>query len=93
MPLDDGHMTETSCGNIIRRGEELLHCFVLFICLIFMFSFFSVGTSAAASSSKVSLFDPSADLNKALAGSYLFQDETAGDDSLFSKPQKGLTPR
>jgi hypothetical protein len=58
-----------------------------------LFSLFSVGTSAAANRNKVSLFDPSADLNKAIAGSDLFQDETAGDDSLFSKPQKGLTPR
>lgn len=52
----------------------------------------SLGTLAAASGSKVSLFDPSAVLNKAVTSSYLFQDETAGDDSLFSKPQKGLTP-
>jgi hypothetical protein len=59
----------------------------------YLFYLFSLGTSAAADGSKVSLFDPSAVLNKAVASSYLFQDGTAGDDSLFSKPQKGLTPR
>jgi hypothetical protein len=58
-----------------------------------LFSLFSLATSAAANGSKVSLFDSSAVLNKAVTSSYLFQDETAGDDSLFSKPQKGLTPR
>ncbi|PNF28853.1 hypothetical protein B7P43_G04435 [Cryptotermes secundus] len=53
----------------------------------------SPGTSAAASGSKISLFDPSAVLNKAITSSYLFQDETVGDDdSLFSNSQKGIAP-
>jgi len=64
----------------------------LFVCL------FSQGTSAtavaaAADSGKVSLLDPLSALNKAVTSSDIFQDETAGGDSLFSKPQKSLTSR
>jgi len=58
---------------------------------------FSQGTSAAAvaaaDSGKVSLLDPLSALNKAVTSSDIFQDETAGSDSLFSKPQKSLTSR
>ena len=66
--------------------------FCLFVCL------FSQGTSAtavaaAADSGKVSLLDPLSALNKAVTSSDIFQDETAGGDSLFSKPQKSLTSR
>ena len=69
-----------------------------------MFScLFSQGTSAAAAaaavgvgaadSGKVSMLDPLSALNKTVASSDIFQDETVGGDSLFSKPQKGLTSR
>jgi len=55
----------------------------------------SRGTSAAAAgvadSGKVSLLDPLSPLNKTGTSSDIFRDETAGGDSLFSKPQKGLT--
>lgn len=61
-----------------------------------MFCFFclsSQGTSAAADSGKVSLLDPLSAHNKAVTSSDIFQDETAGGDSLFSKPQKSFTSR
>jgi hypothetical protein len=41
----------------------------------------------------VSLLDPLSPLNKTGTSSDIFRDETAGGDSLFSKPQKGLTSR
>jgi hypothetical protein len=61
------------------------------------FCLFSQGTAAAAvgaaDSGRVSLLDPLSALNKTVPSSGIFQDETAGSDSLFSKPQKSLTSR
>lgn len=51
----------------------------------------ATAVAAAADSGKVSLLDPLSALNKAVTSSDIFQDETAGGDSLFSKPQKSLT--